>query len=76
MKRRVAQFLTATPCPVCHGKCLKPEALTVTSDGLDAAEFSALTLNELASLLTSDTSAAGTDRDSAGTAAPSPRSSP
>ena len=26
MKRRVAQFLSSTDCPVCHGKRLKPEA--------------------------------------------------
>ena len=51
MKRRVAQFLTAAPCPVCHGKRLKPEALTVTFDGLDIAEFSQLPLRELSRLL-------------------------
>lgn len=51
MKRRVAQFLTAAPCPVCHGKRLKPEAVSVTFEGLDIAEFSRLPLRELASLL-------------------------
>ncbi|GAA4726856.1 excinuclease ABC subunit A [Promicromonospora umidemergens] len=51
MKRRVAQFLDVAPCPVCHGKRLKPEALTVTFQGLDIAEFSELPLRELASLL-------------------------
>ncbi|MFJ6540341.1 excinuclease ABC subunit A [Streptomyces sp. NPDC091385] len=51
MKRRVAQFLDAAPCPSCHGKRLKPEALTVTFEGLDIAEFSGLPLRELASLL-------------------------
>src|ERR1700709_1076943 len=30
MKRRVAQFLTSTNCKVCHGKRLRPEALSVT----------------------------------------------
>ncbi|MDR8274150.1 excinuclease ABC subunit A, partial [Acinetobacter baumannii] len=35
MKRRVAQFLTAAICPVCDGKRLKPEALSVTFEGFD-----------------------------------------
>ncbi|MGW6217595.1 ABC transporter [Streptomyces sp. NPDC055109] len=51
MKRRVAQFLDAALCPSCHGKRLKPEALTVTFEGLDIADFSGLPLRELASLL-------------------------
>jgi excinuclease ABC subunit A len=51
MKRRVAQFLTAAPCPVCHGKKIKPEALSVTVVGLDIADFSALPLHELIALL-------------------------
>ncbi len=53
MKRRVAQFMSAAVCPVCHGKRLKPEALTVTFEGLDIADFSALPLRELAELLES-----------------------
>lgn len=59
MKRRVAQFLTAALCPVCHGKRLKPEALTVTFEGLDIAALSALTLHELAARL--ERVVAGTD---------------
>lgn len=51
MKRRVAQFLTAAICPVCDGKRLKPEALSVTFEGLDIAEFSQLPLRELATIL-------------------------
>lgn len=51
MKRRVAQFLTAALCPVCHGKRLKTEALTVSFDGLDIAELSQLPLRELSRLL-------------------------
>lgn len=51
MKRRVAQFLTAAPCPACHGKRLKPEALRVTFEGLDVADISDLTLAELLSLI-------------------------
>ncbi|MFD4325482.1 excinuclease ABC subunit A [Nocardioides sp. NPDC058538] len=51
MKRRVAQFLTVAVCPVCHGKRLKPEALSVTFAGLDIAELSLMPLRDLASLL-------------------------
>lgn len=51
MKRRVAQFLTAAICPVCDGKRLKPEALSVTFEGFDIAEFSQLPLRELATIL-------------------------
>lgn len=51
MKRRVAQYLEAALCPVCHGKRLKPEALSVTFEGLDIAEFSQLPLRELADML-------------------------
>ena len=51
MKRRVAQFLTAAICPVCDGKLLKPEALSVTFEGFDVAEFSQLPLRELATIL-------------------------
>lgn len=51
MKRRVSEFLTSAPCPVCRGKKLKPEALSVTIAGLDIAEFSALPLHELMTLL-------------------------
>ena len=27
MKKRVAQYMVSTDCPVCHGKRLQPEAL-------------------------------------------------
>ncbi len=52
MKRRVAEYLTSAVCPVCHGKRLKPEALSVTFEGLDIADFSRLPLRELSSRLT------------------------
>ena len=51
MKRRVAQFLDVALCPSCHGKRLKPEALSVSFEGLDIADFSALPLRELSELL-------------------------
>ncbi|WME23838.2 excinuclease ABC subunit UvrA [Brachybacterium sp. GU-2] len=51
MKRRVAEFLSVAPCPACHGKRLKPEALSVTFEGLDVADLSALPLAELSTLI-------------------------
>lgn len=51
MKRKVAQFLTSIPCPSCHGKRVKAEALSVTFAGVDIADFSQLPLHELVNLL-------------------------
>src|SRR6202789_1430348 len=48
MKRRVAQFLSSSDCPVCKGKRLKPEALSVTFAGMDIADILPLKdLNDL-----------------------------
>src|SRR4051812_21952209 len=47
MKRRVAQFLISTDCPVCHGKRLKPESLGVKFASLDIADISRLPLKKL-----------------------------
>jgi len=52
MKRRAAQYLVASDCPVCHGKRLKPESLAVTFAGLDIAELSQLALDRLGDVLT------------------------
>src|ERR1700744_6403358 len=54
MKRRVAQFLSSADCPVCKGKRLKPEALSVRFAGLDIAELSRLPLKRLDELLRSN----------------------
>jgi excinuclease ABC subunit A len=51
MRRRVAQFLSGTYCPVCHGKRLQPEALSITFAGMDIAEISRLPLRRLGELL-------------------------
>lgn len=51
MKRRVAQFLTSSDCPVCHGKRLRSEALTVTFAGMDIADISRLPLKQFNNLL-------------------------
>ncbi len=51
MKKRAAQYLVATVCPVCHGKRLKPQALAVTFAGHDIASLSQLPLATVAQLL-------------------------
>ncbi|MCQ9427160.1 excinuclease ABC subunit UvrA [Pseudomonas sp. LJDD11] len=51
MRKRVAQYMRASPCPSCGGKRLKPQALSVTFAGLDIAALSQLPLQQLAALL-------------------------
>ncbi|XAZ81797.1 excinuclease ABC subunit UvrA (plasmid) [Fibrella sp. ES10-3-2-2] len=51
MRKRVLQFMISTPCPVCKGKRLKPEALSVTFAGYDIAELSHLSLAQLADVI-------------------------
>ena len=68
MKRRVAQFLTVAPCPACHGKRLKPEALSVTFEGLDVADLSELPLAELSTLIEEAVERATGDLDGTETA--------
>jgi excinuclease ABC subunit A len=51
MRRRALQYVETAPCPVCHGKRLRPEALAVTFAGHDIAELSALPLTTLAEVL-------------------------
>ena len=42
MKKRAARFMIGRACPRCHGKRLRPEALSVRFGGLDIAEMSGL----------------------------------
>jgi excinuclease ABC subunit A len=51
MKKRVSQYIVSTPCPACHGKRLKPEALSVRFAGRDIGELSQLPLAEVMELL-------------------------
>lgn len=51
MKRRVSQFMRGSPCPLCDGKRLKREALSVTFAGLDIGELSQMPLLRLAEVL-------------------------
>ncbi len=38
-------YMSATPCPACRGKRLRPESLAVKINGLSIADFTALPLN-------------------------------
>jgi excinuclease ABC subunit A len=51
MKKRALQFMLSTECPLCHGKRLRRESLSVKFAGLDIAEVSRLALARLAGIL-------------------------
>jgi len=51
IRARLRQFLDASPCPVCGGRRLRPEALAVRFAGRDIAELSRLALDELVTVL-------------------------
>ncbi|WP_188963151.1 excinuclease ABC subunit UvrA [Deinococcus aquiradiocola] len=51
MKRRAAGFMLSRPCPLCHGKRLRREALAVTLSGLDITDFSRLPITQAQALL-------------------------
>jgi excinuclease ABC subunit A len=51
MKKRAAQYMLGAECPLCHGKRLRLEALSVTFAGLDIADISRIPLARLAALL-------------------------
>jgi excinuclease ABC subunit A len=51
MKKRVARYMVSTECPLCHGKRLRPESLSVKFAGYDIADISRLPLERLDALL-------------------------
>jgi len=51
MKKRVARFMTGATCPVCQGRRLKREALSVTFAGLDIGSLSQLSLDRISEVL-------------------------
>ena len=63
MKRRVAQYMVGTDCPVCDGKRLRREALSVRFADLDIGEMSRLPMNRLAAIM--EPYAEGTSPDEA-----------
>lgn len=59
MKKRVSRYMVAESCPLCNGKRLKAEALSVTFAGHDIATLSRLPLKQVAGLLESYSRGAG-----------------
>ena len=51
IRKRVSRYLVSRDCPECGGKRLRREALSVTFAGLDIADLSRLSLDQLARLL-------------------------
>jgi excinuclease ABC subunit A len=51
MKRRVAQFMISSDCPLCTGKRLRRESLSVTVDGRDIADIVRVPLGRLDAIL-------------------------
>lgn len=51
LRARAEKFLADSPCPVCEGRRLRPEALAVTFAGRTIAELAALALTELDGVL-------------------------
>jgi excinuclease ABC subunit A len=50
MKKRVSQYMISSECPLCKGKRLRQESLSVKFAGYDIAELSRLALDELATI--------------------------
>jgi excinuclease ABC subunit A len=50
MKKRAMQFMINSECPLCHGKRLKREALSVTFAGRDITEMSRLPLKRVSAV--------------------------
>src|ERR1700744_1203677 len=51
MKKRVSRYMIGGPCPVCEGKRLKREALSVTFAGVDIGTLGQMSLDRVAALL-------------------------
>jgi excinuclease ABC subunit A len=51
MKKRVTRYMVSTECPLCQGRRLRQEALSVTFAGMDIMTLSRVPLERLAGLL-------------------------
>ena len=51
MKKRAAQYMVSSDCPLCEGKRLRRESLAVTFAGLDFAEMTRVPLGGLAEMM-------------------------
>jgi excinuclease ABC subunit A len=47
MKKRVAKFMLSSDCPLCHGKRLRKESLSIKFAGLDIADISRIPIARL-----------------------------
>ena len=45
-RAEIERYMVSTPCPVCHGKRLKPESLAVTIGGRNVAEVSVMSVTQ------------------------------
>jgi len=50
MKKRVSRYMLSSECPLCHGKRLRQESLSIKFAGYDIAELSGLALDKLATI--------------------------
>ena len=46
MRQEYEEFMTSTPCPVCHGSRLKPEVLSILIGGKNICKVTALTVRD------------------------------
>ena len=51
MREEIERFMSATPCPACHGYRLKPEALAVKIDGKHIGEVTELSIRKADALV-------------------------
>lgn len=51
VRQEIETFMSERPCPVCHGKRLRPEALAVKMGGISIEEFTRMTVREELSFL-------------------------
>jgi excinuclease ABC subunit A len=63
MKKRVAKFMLSAQCPVCHGKRLRPEPLSVKFAGMDIAEFYRLNIKSLRNIISASLKPISNGRD-------------
>ncbi|MDO4549546.1 MAG: excinuclease ABC subunit UvrA, partial [Clostridia bacterium] len=52
IKEDLSEYMAAIPCPVCHGKKLKPESLAVTVADMSIADMSDMSVRRLKDFLT------------------------
>lgn len=62
MKKKVSRFMVNTLCPLCKGKRLRKEALSVHYHGLDITELSALPVEDLYAVFQKDAQQRSTDK--------------